>query len=887
MKKFSMNFIVIMCLGLLLLLPVTGFAQEEEHTIAIFPFALQADHSHDNIRNTLPRLLKKKLEETQQIHAILVEPQQIFPGSPDKGQLAGFRQKALSLGADYMVWGNVFVIGDKMSIDVHLTNLYKDKPPVTVFAQGASSGAGMGIAAASLKRSIASEILKKQMISLITIEGNQRVEADAIARVIVSEKGDIADPEKLSEDLKLIYQMGFFNDVVVRQRTLDKGVEIVFQVSEKPSVRKIEFTNNRVYDTKELRDIISTTTGSILNIYKIHSDTEKIKHLYTDKNYHNCQVAYEIKELDNNQADIIFRITEGKKLQIKTISFDGNHHFSKDDILDEMKTSEKGFWSFLTSSGDLNEMELSNDTIRIESLYKNNGFIDVKVSDPKIDYEKDHIKVSFKIEEGKQFKIGTVDIGGDVITSRENLLEAIAIDSGKLYSREKVRKAMIALTDIYSDKGYANVNVAPRIHKEESAGVVDISFLIEQGELVYFNRIQISGNHKTRDKVIRRELAIKEQGVYSKTGIQRSFRNLTYKDYFKNVEITPVKTRKPNFRDVMVKVEEKPTGNFAFGGGYSSDDGGYLQLQVEERNLFGRGQRGKLMLKVSNENTLYTIGFTEPWLFDRPISAGIDLYRLEKEYDHYDRDSMGMTLRAGFRQFFDYTTMGIDYNIEKFDIYNVESKYTNVTKGDFLSSSITPYVKYDSRNHFFLPTKGAFHKLSMEYAGELLGGEVDYTKYLVESGCWLPLFWKFTLALHGEFGYLDDRTDGKIDIDWERFYLGGINSIRGFDNTDINGNRGNETIERGGEKYTLFNVELIVPIQQEMGVAGVLFYDRGDVYRTSEDIDFMNQYSSAGVELRWNSPMGPIRIAYGMVIDGQGKYESGDGQFDFSVGAFF
>ncbi len=887
MKKITTIFLTLF-LAILYLVPGSVFAENDQHTIAVFPFSLRADTSAPNtqkdIQNKIARMLKQKLEETTQIQAVSISSDASVPGA--EKATSQLRKKAVAAGANYMVSGNIFMVGKHISIDAILQNLVKKSKPVSIFAQ-ADSSKSMDSAITSLGRSIISEILKKQIISLITIEGNQRVESDAIESIITSKVGDIANADKLSQDLQLIYKMGFFDDVVVRQRTLDKGLEILFHVKEKPSVREITFQKNRVYDSKELRDIISTSTGSILNIYKLNSDIEKIRHMYMDKNYHNCQITHEIKTLKNNQADIIFTISEGKKLHIETITFDGNQYFSKKKILKAMKTKEKGFWSFLTSSGELDEVELSNDTIRIQSLYKNNGFIDVRVSDPKIDYEKEAIKVSFKIEEGDQYKTGEVDVAGDILTTRKELLDAIKVKSGQLYNREKIRTDILALTDIYSDKGYANVEVSPRIRKDQSEKLVDITFDITQGDLVYFNRITIAGNHKTRDKVIRRELAIKEQEKYSKSGIQRSFRNLTYKDYFKTVDITPVKTADPNYRDVRVTVEEKPTGNFAFGGGYSSEDGGYLQLQVEEKNLFGRGQIGKAMLKVSNENTLYSIGFTEPWLFDKPISAGIDIYRLEKEYDYYERDSMGMSLQAGFRQFFDYTTMGIKYNIEKFDIHNVNSKHTRVTEGDFLSSSITPYIKYDSRNHFFLPTKGFFHKLSLEYAGEFIGGEIDYTKYLVESGCWLPLFWKFTLALHGEFGYLDDRTNGKIDIDWERFYLGGINTVRGFDNTDINGTRETETIKRGGEKYVLFNAELIVPIQKEMGVAGVLFYDRGDVYRDSESIDLMDQYSSAGVEIRWNSPMGPIRIAYGIVIDGKGKYESGDGQFDFSVGAFF
>ncbi|MCP4717908.1 MAG: BamA/TamA family outer membrane protein, partial [Desulfobacteraceae bacterium] len=225
--------------------------------------------------------------------------------------------------------------------------------------------------------------------------------------------------------------------------------------------------------------------------------------------------------------------------------------------------------------------------------------------------------------------------------------------------------------------------------------------------------------------------------------------------------------------------------------------------------------------------------------------------------------------------------------IEDFEIYNVQSANTNVTTGQYLTSSIKPFISYDSRDHYFLPTEGVFNKFSIEYAGEFLGGEIDFTKYSLESGIFLPLFWKFTGAFHFEGGYLDDRTKGNPDIDWERFYLGGINSVRGFDQYDINASPQGATLLRGGEQSILFNLELIFPIQEDMGVAGVLFYDRGDVYTTSQSIDLMDQYSSAGFELRWNSPMGPIRLAYGVVIDGKYEKETGDGQFDFSIGAFF
>lgn len=860
---------------------------DQEPAVAIFPFSLQADRPNEQLRQSLPLMLKETLEKDGLKVVFLKEydtPEKIQEIS--EWDYPRFRQEGLRLGVDRIITGNLFMAGQGISIDTFMRNTFEDSWPLTFFAQAGSMGE-LGPAVRRLSRSIMGELFQMSIVSTISVTGNRRVETDAIRRILTLQIGDIADPEIISKDLGLVYKMGYFDDVTVKKTELDRGLEIVFEVKEKPSVRAIKFKGNQVYEDEELFAVVDTTTGSILNQYRINSDVEKLKRLYTDKNYHNCRIEYEIKPLENNQADLLIDIQEGDKVKITSIVFEGNTRFDKDDILDEMETSEKGFWSWITSSGELDETELANDAVRIESFYKNRGFINVKVSDPDIQFNQENITVSFKIEEGEQYKTGKIDILGDILTSREDLDEKIQLKESELYNREQVRKDVITLTDMYSDQGYANVNVAPVIDVDQENRVVNITYTIEKGDPVYFNRIIITGNSKTRDKVIRREIAVEEQGLYSKSGIQRSYRNLGYKDYFQAFDIQPVKTEQTNERNLEVKVTEKSTGNVSFGGGFSSDEGGFLQAAVQERNLFGRGQTGKLAAKLSNESILYNISFTEPWLFDKPISAGFDLYRLEKEYDYYDRDATGLTLRFGSRQFWDYTSIGVSYTIEQFDISSVDTAHTRVTEGSFLTSSITPYIRYDSRNHFFLPTEGAFHKLSIEYAGEFLGGEIDYTKFLVETGYWQPLFWKLTLGLHAEGGYLDDRTNGTIDIDWERFYLGGINSIRGFDNTDINGTEPGETIERGGEQYLLFNVELIFPMQEEMGVAGVLFYDRGDVYRSGESIDLAKQYSTAGFELRWNSPMGAIRLAYGWVVEGQDVKSPGDGQFDFSIGAFF
>ena len=879
--KFSVLLAAVFCLlgtGLL--------SAEDRVAVALFPFHVQAEQPDEKIAPALSKMLKEKLEND----GATVVVTDTFVDTTDWGY-EQFRQEGIRLGVDWIITGDIFIAGQAVSIDSQMHNVYEKQAPLTFFSQSPSLSE-LYAGATSLENDIIGELFQQKIISAISIKGNVRVDADAIQRVISSQKGDILDRIALNNDLNSVYKMGYFDDVVIKKQNMDKGVEIIFEVQEKPSVRNIRFESNHIYEDQELFEVVGTSTGSILNVYKLNNDVDKLKRLYYEKNYHNCRISYDVKPLQNHQADIIFNIEEGDKVKITAIEFEGNKYFDDDDIKDVMQVQEKGFWSFITSSGDLDETELDNDVLRIEAFYKNNGFINVKVSDPVVNMGKEEISIQFKIDEGNQYKNGEVSVKGDILTTEEALLELLVSQKSELYNRELVRKDMITLKDFYANQGYANVRVTPKADKNDTEAIVNIGFVIDKGPLVYFNRIIITGNEKTRDKVIRRELAIEEQGLYSMKKIQRSNRNLVFKDYFQNINIKPVKTKEENKLDVLINVEEKPTGNFSFGGGFSSDDGAFGQVSIEERNLFGKGQTGKFTIRMSGEKALYNIGFTEPWLFDRPISAGFDIYKFENEYDYYEKDAMGLTLRAASRRFWDYTSIGLVYNIEKFDIKDVEYDddgfpLTSVTEGSYLTSSIMPYISYDSRNHNFLPTKGMYHKLSIEYAGEFLGGEIDFTKYLAESAVFFPLFWKFSAGIYAKGGYLDDRTDGDPDIDWERFYLGGINSIRGFDNTDINGTRDGATIEIGGETYCQFNIEMMFPIAEEQAVYGIFFYDRGDVYNDGETIDFGDQYSSSGFELRWNSPMGPIRLAYGIVIDGKDVKRTGDGQFDFSIGAFF
>ena len=876
MKTWIQKAVVGLILIAVAVLPVNAMGADTK-SVGMFPLKMLSEKDTGQLGSRIASMISENIV----VEGALVVPM-VSQEDPTLIDNADLQTMGLRQGVDYLLWGTVFITGQKISMDVKVKDVIAGTDPVAFFSE-AQGVENLFSAVNVLSTQISGEIFNRKLVEKISVKGNIRIEADAILKMIHTAVGDIYSPERLNTDLKAIYGMGYFDDVRIERQDYDNGLEIIYSVEEKPSVRKVKFQGNRIYEEQELFDVISTSTGSILNIYKLNADVAAIETLYTDKNYHNCEISYEIKRLDNNQTDIIFAIKEGKKLRIETLVLEGNTFFTRKKILKQMKTSERGFWSWITSSGDLDRNELAQDVYRIEAFYKNNGFIDARVSDPDIEFHEKGISVKFKIQEGEQFHIGTIGFKGDLIVPESELQAGLTFKSDDLYSRDLLRSNMLALTDRYADKGFANADVAPSVARDVESKRVNILFSIQKGDPVYFERILITGNTKTRDKVIRRQIIAHEQELYSLSKIQRSTANLRRIDYFENVEVKPTRGSSEDKMDLNVNITEKSTGAFSFGGGYSSEDNLFGMISVSERNFLGRGQITSLKAEVSGTSTKYTFSFTEPWLFDIPLSAGVDLYNWDKEYDYYDKDSMGGALRFGYK-IFDYTSLGFKYGYEDFTIENVEEDYTDVDEGNYVTSSVTLSLRYDSRNSAFNPTRGSEHSISVEYAGDWLGGEIDFTKYIVETGWYYPLFWKFTGFLHGRAGFLDDRSSDDIEIDYERFYLGGINSVRGYDWQDINATPEGQTEERGGEKFVQFNAEVSFPIIEEMKLVGVIFYDAGDAYEKSEDILWDDLYTSFGGGFRWYSPMGPIRIEYGSMINGK---EYSGGRWEFSMGGTF
>lgn len=725
----------------------------------------------------------------------------------------------------------------------------------------------------------------EQVVKEVRIEGNERIEAEAILRAVDTEAGDEYDEDRLSNDLEEIHRMGYFDDVRVEADQQEDGMEVVFRVKEKSSLRSIEFSGNRIFDDEDLEENIDISSGAILNIARIKRNTRAIETMYKDRNYHNVKVDYEIKEIDENRADLEFVIEEGKKVRIKEISLEGNKSFSDKEIKKIMKTSEKGFFSWLTSSGDLDNQVLEQDVYRIQSHYQNNGYAEARVAEPEVEYEGDWIYVTIKIHEGPRFKVGDVSFEGELIAGEQDLRDSISIEGEEYYNREVLQNDVMTLTDMYADQGYARADIRPELNRRPDENVMDIVFHLKKNQPVYFEKIIIEGNTKTRDKVIRRELQVHEQEKYSASKLKRSVRNLYRLDYFDDIDVN---TREGSSGDRMIldiDVEEKETGSLSFGAGYSAVEKLYVMGSISERNFLGRGQKAELRLQTGSESRQFRFLFTEPWLFDIPLSATGEAYNWERDYDDYERKSKGGLVRFGY-PIFDYTRGYISYGFDVSEVEDVSPFYEfRIAEGRFTESSVTTSIVYDSRDRAINPTEGSRHKLSVQYAG--LGGDVGFAKTEVEAGKYFPLFWGTVGFLHAEGGHVTE-TGGKHLPDYEKFYLGGINSLRGFDWRDVSvtdfDEDGNQ-VKVGGEKFVQFNAEFLFPLIKDAGLRGVLFYDTGNVYERGENVDLGEMRESVGFGIRWYSPMGPLRLERGYILDRKDGEDSG--RWEFSIGGAF
>jgi outer membrane protein insertion porin family len=864
------------------LLADAAFAQQTVRVI-ILPFKIHAQEDLSYLQKEIPQAIKTQLEQ-EGAKVLVIDRESLESRNMKAENVKDIREIGIQTGTDYVLWGSLTWIGQNFSLDAYLLSPAEDETPQTFSVEGEGIENLPGTLT-NLVNELGLKLFKRDKIVEIRIRGNNRIEADAIRRVLKVKVGDVLNPKDITDEIKAVYKMGYFDDIRVEAQSAPQGKIITFVVTEKPTVRSILVDGNTwVYDDDEIKEEITLRKGSILNINIIQNDMRRIEELYKEKNFYNVKVSFKVYPKKDNQADIEYVIAEGEKLQIKKIEFIGNSAFSSSKLKRLISTSEKGLLSFITNSGDLNQEQLNQDTATLTGFYQNNGYVEARVGEPEVIFEEDGIVIKFRLVEGPRFKVGAVTMAGDLIIPEEQLLESIKITEEEYYSRDTLRQDVISLTDIYSDEGYAYTDIAPKIDEDPEKLVVNIQFDINKGKQVYFEEITITGNTKTRDKVIRRQLQVYEQELYSGRRLKRSVRNLYRLDFFEDIKINTIKGSADDKMRLRIDVVEKRTGAFSFGAGYGNVENLFLTASIAEKNLFGRGQILSLKGQLGTKTQRYTLSFTEPWFLDIPLSAGADIYNWNYSYPDYDKDSYGGKLRLGY-PIFDFTRGSLTYTYDLADVKNVSDDASSSIKrdaGENTKSSITSRIRYDSRDQLFHPTGGSMHNISYEFAG--LGGNVGFNKIIGETGWYFPLVWETIGVLHAKSGYVK-QLEGKTLPDYEKFYMVGIDALRGFERDDLCPRDSSGSCV-GGNKFVQFNAEVRFPLVPQAGVYGVTFFDTGDIYDSHEDIELDHLRESAGLGFRWLSPMGPIRLEYGWILDPKPS-DTNTGKWEFSMASAF
>ena len=550
---------------------------QEPVRVLILPFEVFAQEDLSYLKQQIPEVIKNQLEQ-EGAKIIILDQETLTSREMRIDSVAAIRQVGIGTGSDYVIWGSLTWLGQNFSLDAKMLPSGKVENPQAFFAEG-EGVENLPATVNALVKEMALKLFKRETIVEVQIEGNQRIEEDAIRRILKVKKGDVYNLKNVSDELKAVYDMGYFDDVRVEAETVAAGKIIVFKVKEKPTVRDILVEGNSwVYDDDQIKEVLTIRKGSILNINTLQSDMRRIEELYKEKNYYNVKVKFNVYPRKENKADIEYEIEEGKKFLVKKIDLIGNEAYSDGKLEGLMQTSEENIFSWISTAGTLNQENLSRDMAKLTTFYHNNGYVQARVGEPELTFEDDGIIITIRIVEGPQFKVGEVTIAGDLIVPADQLMGKIEILDKEYFNRDTLQKDVITLSDIYADEGYASVDVVPRIKENLEKSYVDITFDIDKGKQVFFEEITISGNSKTRDKVIRRELQVYEQELYGGQRLKRSVRNLFRLDYFEDVKVDTFKGSAEDKMKLRINVTEKNTGAFSFGAGYGN---------VE--NFFGTG----------------------------------------------------------------------------------------------------------------------------------------------------------------------------------------------------------------------------------------------------------------------------------------------------------
>ena len=723
----------------------------------------------------------------------------------------------------------------------------------------------------------------------VVVRGNRRIEASAILNVITVKPGDTLNSDRTDMDIRAVYRLGQFQDVQVSSEPVSAGVVLVYSVIERPVVRDVRFLGNDKIKQEKLLEGLPVRRKAIFSQKDLDSAVAHLKKQYQDEGYYLAVIEPLVEQRAPSEYQITFRITEGNLVRINDIAFEGVTAFSPRKLRGVMETKEKWFMSWLTGAGTYKEEVLKNDVLLLTDFYLNNGYINIKIGEPVVTMSEDSesLLVSISVTEGDQYRIGRIEFKGDLLYPESELRQKLLSEPGEIYSRGKLRADIGTLTDMTADKGYAFNNVIPLTTPDPDKKTLDLSFEIEKGGLVSIERINVAGNSKSRDKVVRREMRLMEGELYSATGFKRSKQNLMNTGYFEEANISSIKGSAADKLNINVDVKEKPTGAFSVGGGYSSLDGLIFQGSVSQANFLGLGLKANVSAAIGGRSNTYSLGLTDPYFLDSKWTLGADIYRSERDYTDYSRRLTGVDIKAGY-PITDFINTFWMYKYEIKDIYYPTDAYRTwnaIDPGNYpldqtTTSAVYASITNNTTDFRFDPSSGMINTLSVEYAG--LGGNNKFAREILDNTIYYPIWKQLVVSARVVVGAIH-QTQGAIPID-EKFYLGGIGTLRGYEARTVSPRDANG-IYIGGEKELFSNLELKFPLLPDFGIKGVAFFDYGNVWTSGiKPPDLLMSY---GAGIRWASPMGPLRLEYGIPINPRPGIDKKSGRFEFAIGNLF
>ncbi|MFH1803417.1 MAG: outer membrane protein assembly factor BamA [Pseudomonadota bacterium] len=708
----------------------------------------------------------------------------------------------------------------------------------------------------------------------IAVDGNNRIEAGTVNAYLSVREGDSYDPEKINESLKALFATGLFADVSI---AFDNGVMRI-QVVENPIINQIAFEGNQRLKDDVLSSEVQLRPRVVYTRTKVQADVQRILELYRRSGRFAATVEPKVIQLEQNRVDLVFEITEGDATGVRRINFVGNQAFSDGELREVVRTTETAWWRILTSDDNYDPDRVTFDRELLRRFYLSAGYADFQVmsSVAELTPDRSDFFITYTVTEGSRYRFGDINIVSQIDkVDPETLYPLIQLEKGEWYNADYVEDMIATVSDHVGDQGYAFIEVRPDLQRNRDENVIDVTLTITEGPKVYVQRIDVVGNSRTLDEVVRREFRLVEGDAFSSSGLKRSRQRVENLNFFKTVDVKTLPGDAPDQTILEVDVEEKSTGEFSIGAGYGTDQGAFGQAGIRERNLLGKGQDLRLGFTLGSTNRQIDLSFTEPYFLDRDVSAGFDIFRREidnQDESSYDEKKTGFGLRSGFRyseQLSQSVRYGLEFN-EYSDIDSDASRLIREEDPEFSVSSVGHTLTYDQRDSTVSPKDGYFVQLSNDFAG--VGGSETYLNSRVSGGYYIPMDREkeWVLSAKGSSGYIFGiGDDTRVS---QRYFVGGSN-LRGFAASGVGPRDIASGDAVGGKMFYTGSVQLDFPLglPSEFAITGRVFSDFGssrdvDGARPGEIYDTGSLRSSVGVGVGWESPFGPIGVDLSQAI---------------------